>query len=91
MSFSFQISYSDAEIPTFSPKPPTIKTTTESPLFPNKCGTPAISPLLNGLKIVNGISTTKNSWPWQVMLETGDGGLCGASLINDQVKQISPM
>lgn len=90
MSFGFQISYSDAVLITeTSPKPPTTKTTTtktttEFPLFPSQCGTPVISPLLNGLKIVNGLSTTKNSWPWQVMLETADGGLCGASLINDQ-------
>lgn len=71
---------------TFPTKPPT---TTQPPLFPTKCGTPAISPLLNGLKIVNGISSTKNSWPWQALLETAEGGLCGASLINDQVTKIS--
>jgi len=37
------------------------------------------------LKIVGGVVALPNSWPWQVLLSDGKGGICGGSLINDQV------
>jgi hypothetical protein len=56
-----------------------------------KCGSPAIQPIKTGMKIVGGINARPNSWPWLVLLEinTNKGqGLCGGSLINNQVREI---
>ena len=65
----------------------TIAVKTTLPMFPVECGSPAIAPLPTGLRIVGGISSRGNSWPWQVLLD-GIGGRCAGSLINDQVKKI---
>lgn len=63
-------------------------------VFPTECGVPAISPfarILEAPKIVGGIDAIRNSWPWMVLLRivnnlTGSSFLCGASLINREVK-----
>jgi len=56
-----------------------------------KCGSPAIQPIITGMKIVGGINARPNSWPWQVLLKINTGGgaaSCGGSLINNQVREI---
>ena len=56
-----------------------------------KCGSPAIQPIITGMKIVGGINARPNSWPWQVLLEInteGGAASCGGSLINNQVREI---
>ncbi|XP_042224071.1 trypsin alpha-3-like [Homarus americanus] len=37
-----------------------------------------------GSRIVGGITTGVNEWPWQAALMFGDGQFCGGSLINDR-------
>jgi hypothetical protein len=64
----------------------------EASILPEKCGIPAFPPNVARSyqhdlpKIVGGMDTIKNSWPWMVNLEINDRLLCGASLINRQVR-----
>jgi len=47
---------------------------------------PLIQPSLSSNnKIVGGTEAVKNGWPWQVLISDGRS-MCGASLINSQVK-----
>jgi len=57
--------------------------------FANKCGRQQIKPVTNlrkrsweVLAIVGGEDVLKHSWPWQIMLRTSAGGLCGGTLID---------
>lgn len=58
----------------------TFPVTTTTP--PPYCGIPAVRPTDLSLKIVGGIESIPNSWPWQVLI-TDNTYRCGASLINN--------
>lgn len=58
---------------------PALATTTSSINFPTECGIQKFEPALQ--RIVGGVHTVPNSWPWQVRLHA-DGGLCGGTLID---------
>uniref|UniRef100_A0A8C3NP55 chymotrypsin n=1 Tax=Cyanoderma ruficeps TaxID=181631 RepID=A0A8C3NP55_9PASS len=53
--------------------------------LPEKCGVPAITPVVNGYnRIVGGEPAVAGSWPWQVSLQRyNDFHFCGGSLISE--------
>ncbi len=86
MSFTFTITLtSSGTVKQTTASSTSLVVQATSPMFPVSCGSPAVAPITTGLKIVGGITSRENSWPWQVLLIGAQNGLCAGSLVNSQV------
>lgn len=77
---SLPITTTEQQITTLQPTESPI---TESPFLNPKCGVSHIKPIEYAAKIVGGIESMPNSWPWQVLLSDGYY-LCAAALLNNE-------